>query len=75
MIPLVSVEGHPHLARNPKSGAVVNINSSSIEQARLAKARRIDETTRRVTNEARLDTLESKMDQMLEILQSVAKNV
>jgi hypothetical protein len=33
----LKVDGHPDLVRDPKSGAIININSGDIERARLSK--------------------------------------
>ena len=37
---LIPVEGHRSLARDSKTGAIVNINSNEVEQARAVKAMR-----------------------------------
>lgn len=37
---MIKVEGHPNLVRDPKSGAVLNINSNEIEAARFRKESR-----------------------------------
>lgn len=37
MSKLISVEGHPGLARDPVSGAIININKNEIQQARSRK--------------------------------------
>jgi len=37
---LIPVEGHRSLARDSKTGAIVNINSNEVEQARAIKAMR-----------------------------------
>lgn len=68
---LVKVEGHPSLARNKNSGAIVNINKSSINQARIAKIakkKNEDQLNSRISN------LENKVDKLLDILQEVVKN-
>ena len=36
----IPVEGHQSLARDARTGAIVNINSNEIEQARAVKATR-----------------------------------
>ena len=38
---LVRVDNRPDLRRDPKSGAILNINKSEIEKARAAKAARL----------------------------------
>lgn len=43
----IAVEGHQGIARDARTGAIVNINSNEIEQARAVKAlrqRKNDET-------------------------------
>lgn len=37
MMKLIPVEGHPGLARNKSTGAIININSSEMAQARKRK--------------------------------------
>lgn len=37
---LIPVEGHPQLARDASTGAIVNINTKSLTDARAAKQRR-----------------------------------
>ena len=61
---LIGVEGHPNLARNKKSGAIVNINKSSIRDARKAKAAR-------KKNSERVDHLEYEMSQIKDLLQQL----
>jgi len=66
---LIKVEGQPNLARDSRSGAIVNINKKSIEDARKAKDLRLSSIKR-------LDKIEddvSEIKAMLEIL--VGKNV
>ena len=64
MSDLIKVDGHPHLARNKHTGAIVNINSKSINDARAAKARR-------QSDKQRLDEIESKVESILTILQEL----
>lgn len=68
---LIKVEGHPSLARSRKSGAIVNINKSSINQARAAKSARKKESE---NVNARLNNLEDKVDKMLSILEEVVSH-
>ena len=37
---MIRVDGHSGLARDPKSKAIININSTDIEKARLMKMQR-----------------------------------
>jgi len=65
---LVKVDGHPHLARDKQTGAVVNINRKSIEDARQAKKNRL-------AKDQRLDNLENEVSEIKNLLkQLVDKN-
>ena len=57
----IPVEGHRSLARDARSGAIVNINSNEIEQARAVKAlrrRKDDETEIKSILNNIIDTIE-----------------
>jgi len=61
MSKLIRVEGHPGLARDPVSGAIVNINKSEIERARKRKAAARE-------NSKRIDKLEQDIGEIKSIL-------
>jgi len=63
----IPVEGHSDLVRDKKTGAVLNINRTSIENAREAKLRRKSMATR-------LEMVEKNLDEMKAILEKVIEN-
>ena len=64
----VKVKGQPNLVRDKRTGAVLNINTKSIEDARAAKAQRQKQSQR-------LDNLENKIERIEQLLmQLVEKN-
>lgn len=65
---LIPVEGHKGLARDPKSGAVLNINKDEIQQARARKAQRRDEAKRLDKLEDDVDDIKLMLTQILEKL-------
>lgn len=74
MSDLIQVDGHPGLARDENTGAIVNINRSSIKAARQAKALRRAKELKEENTENRLAKLEDQMDQMLSILKKMAED-
>lgn len=61
------VKGHPNLAKDPESGAVVNLATNSNREKKQAMRRRSKET------EERLDRLESTMNEILSMLKEQNK--
>lgn len=61
MSKLIKVKGLPDLARDPVSGAILNINKNQIESARKAKA-----VVRK--NQSRIDQLENDISDIKNIL-------
>ena len=58
MMKLIPVEGHPGLARNKSTGAIININSSEMAQAR--KRKKIWQTQQNEIQELKSDVTEIK---------------
>lgn len=61
MMKLLRVEGHPGLARDRVSGAIVNINKTEIERAKKIKKSSRD-------NAKRIDKLEQDIGEIKSIL-------
>ena len=62
----IPVEGHNNLVRDATTGAIININKKSLEDARAAKARRLQE-------KSRIERLESDMAEIKALLQLLVK--
>jgi hypothetical protein len=60
----IPVEGHQNLVRDANSGAILNINTKAIEDARKAKANR-------KKDKERIERLEEKVEQMGDTLTSI----
>ena len=63
----IPVEGHNNLVRDTSTGAIININKKSLEDARRAKSHRLQE-------KSRIDRLESDIMQIKALLQQQVKN-
>lgn len=61
---LIPVDGRPDLARDPASGAILNINTQEIEEARLRKQQRL-------SDKKRLDNLEKDVSQIKGMLEQI----
>jgi len=61
MASLIRVEGHPGLARDPVSGAIININNAEIERAKKIKKASQN-------NQKRIDKLEQDIGEIKSIL-------
>jgi hypothetical protein len=61
MMKLKSVQGHPGLARDPVSGAIININSNEIDRAK--KVKKASQNSQK-----RIDKLEQDIGEIKSIL-------
>ena len=64
----VPVEGHPDLVRDAESGAILNMNSAAIHQAREKKKLRQQKQLQEKEDRERLDSLESDISEIKEAL-------
>jgi len=62
----IKVEGHNNLARDPQSGAILNINRNEIQNAKLAKQRRKEKDQRIDRLEESLNEVKSMIAKLLE---------
>ena len=60
----LKVEGHPGLVRDPESGAILNINTSELEQRSKVKSAKRKERER-------VDKLESEIGEIKYLLQQL----
>lgn len=63
---LIPVKGNSSLARDPRTGAIVNINTSEIELARQRKARRLQDKQENQQLRVRVERLEQLVMQLIE---------
>ena len=72
---LLNVEGQPDLARDPKSGAILNINRTEIqkarEQKRLRKLRKQEEDNLKET----VSKLENEMSDIKQMLSQLIEKM
>lgn len=64
---LVPIEGHPDLARDMKTNAIVNINKDKAEQRRLAREAKLKE-------KAEFDQVKSDVQEIKAMLQKLLEN-
>ena len=69
----IAVEGHQGIARDAKTGAIVNINSNEIEQARAVKAlrRKKDDETEIIKEE--VASLKNDMSEIKQLLHQLVE--
>ena len=69
----IAVEGHQGIARDARTGAIVNINSNEIEQARAVKAlrRRKDNETEIIKEE--VASLKNDMSEIKQLLHQLVE--
>lgn len=63
---LIPVKGNSSLARDPRTGAIVNINTSEIQLARQRKAQRLQDKQENQQLRQRVDRLEQLVMQLIE---------
>lgn len=62
----LKVEGHPGLVRDPESGAILNINTSELEQRSKVKSAKRKERERVDKLETELSEIKYLLQQLLE---------
>ena len=65
---LVKVDGDVGLARDPKTGAIININRQEIANARAAKKRRIEK-------DRELEDLKNEVGEIKELLNKLVEKL
>lgn len=64
----MKVDGHPGLVRDKKTGAIININSSEIEQARALKIMRRDKSREHDMMKRDIESLKDGMAEITVLL-------
>ncbi len=60
------VQGREGLVKDPRTGAVVNVDDNAFRQAKLAKKRILESKEKQKTLEDRVDQLESLVHQLID---------
>ena len=72
---MIRVEGKPGLARDPKSGAILNINSTEIQAARARKIAMKKEKKRQRQVYEDVETLKTDMADIKELLLTIKEKL
>lgn len=68
----VKVEGHPNLVRDLKSNAIINTDKISLDNYTIAKRKKEEEVKRIDNIENKLIELKSSIDEIKQLLRSLA---
>ena len=71
----IPVEGNSNLARCPNSGAIININRSSIQKARDAKKRRLAVQSKEDKLRNKVDALENDISDIKSLLSQLVEKL
>ena len=72
---MIPVEGRPGLARDPRSGAVLNINSTEIRAAKARKIAMAQEEERKKQLFADVEELKEDMSDIKELLLTIKEKL
>tara|TARA_Y100000389_G_scaffold186606_1_gene207125 strand:+ start:760 stop:996 length:237 start_codon:yes stop_codon:yes gene_type:complete len=71
----IKVKDEPDLARDPESGAIININRSSIQKARDAKKRRLAVQSEEDKLRNKVDALENDISDIKSLLSQLVEKL
>ena len=72
---MLKVEGHSNLARDPKSGAIININRSEIEAARERKRLRAAKADEEKQLKEDVSLLKNEMSEIKHLLSKLVEKI
>ncbi len=72
---MIPVEGHPDLARDPETGAIININSKKIKDAVEQKRIRRKKLQEQKDLKAKVEGLESDISDMKNMLSQLIEKL
>ena len=72
---MIPVEGRPGLARDPRSGAILNINSAEIRAAKARKIAMAQEEERKKQLIEDVETLKEDMSNIKELLLTIKEKL
>jgi len=72
---MIPVQGHSGLARDPKSGAIININSTDIEKAKLMKKKRREAAQNDEQLRTEVSTLQNEVSDIKIILNKILEKL
>ncbi|MDC0889100.1 hypothetical protein OAS42_00480 [bacterium] len=71
----VKVQDEPDLVRDPESGAIININRSSIQKAKDAKKKRLAKQSEEDKLRNKVDVLESDISDIKSLLSQLVEKL
>ena len=72
---MIPVDGHSGLARDPKSKAIININSTYIEKARMMKKKRREAAQNDEQLRTEVSTLQNEVSDIKIILNKILEKL
>jgi hypothetical protein len=72
---MIPVNGHSGLARDPKSKAIININSTDIEKARMLKKKRREAAQNDEQLRTEVSTLQNEVSDIKIILNKILEKL
>ena len=72
---MIPVDGHSGLARDPKSKAIININSTDIEKARMLKKKRREAAHDNEILQSEVKTLQNEVSDIKIILNKILEKL
>ncbi len=72
---MIRVEGHSNLVRDPKSGAILNINRSEIETARARKIARAEKELEEQQLKADVLSLKNEIGDIKQLLAQIVEKI
>ena len=72
---MIKVEGHSNLVRDPKSGAILNINRSEIETARARKIARAEKELEEQQLKADVLSLKNEIGDIKQLLAQIVEKI
>lgn len=72
---MIKVEGHTNLVRDPKSGAVLNINSNEINAARARKEARLQKAEKEQQLHDDVDNLKTELNTIKSLLTELVEKL
>tara|TARA_B100000287_G_scaffold124714_1_gene116751 strand:- start:397 stop:615 length:219 start_codon:yes stop_codon:yes gene_type:complete len=72
---MIRVDGHPHLYRDEKTGAIINTDSSGFAAYQQAKTQKQIEKQAMVRQKEELDNMKQEISEIKEMLAKIASKV
>ena len=72
---MIRVDGHPHLYRDEKTGAIINTDSSGFAAYQQAKTQKQIEKQSMIRQKEELDNMKQEISEIKEMLAKIASKV